>query len=233
MNIDFHFLQDTFFLALGGVPVTLEITLGSLLFAIPTGFFMAVANLNEIPVLQPLFRTYISFMRGTPMILQIYLIYNLMPSLLNAVSQLLGLSLNIFEVNPILYAFAVFALSETAVLAEVFRSALQTVEKGQFEAAVSIGFSSMQAYRRIVVPQALSAALPVMCNTTTDLIKATSLVFTMSVLDITAIAKTEAGMKLCWIEAYLDIFLIYLLLIITVEQLFKFAECKVRIYKEV
>lgn len=231
MTLDFEFMRDTFIMALSGIPITLEITLVSLIFAIPFGFVIAITNINKVPIVSQFFKVFISFMRGTPMILQIFLIYNSLPSLLAILFSNFNINYNIFDLNPIIYAFIVFSLSETAVLAEVFRSALLTVDKGQLEAAYSIGLTSMQGYTRIVIPQAMVAAVPVLCNSTTELIKATSLAFTMAVLEITGIAKTQAGMKLCWIEAYLVIFVIYLILIIVVEQLFKLAERKIKMYK--
>jgi L-cystine transport system permease protein len=218
MRLDYEFMIETFRSALGGIPITFEITLVALIFAIPIGFFIAVACTNKVPLLSRLFKIYISFIRGTPFILQIFLVYNIFPSVLK------NAGVDIFSMNPIVYAFIVFSISETAILAEVFRSALLTVDRGQLEAAQSIGMTRVQGYRRIVIPQAMKAALPVLTGSITTLIKNTSLVFSMSVMEITAIAKTAASARFAYIEAYIVIFAIYFVLIFIVDRSLNFFE---------
>ena len=224
--IDFHFLIKTFWLSIRAIPVTLEITVVSLLLAVVPALIIALVRIKKIKVLSQLGAVYVSFIRGTPVVLQILVIYSLIPSLLNVVIQKTGSSFNVFELNPIIYAFIVFALNSTATLSEVFRSALQTVHKGQMEAALSIGLTKFQAFRRILFPQAFNSALPNICNLTVGLIKNTSLAFMMTVKDITAVAKIEAAYGYNYIEAYLDIFVVYLIVCSVVQVLFKFTEKK-------
>lgn len=231
MDLDYDFMVATLWRALPGVGVTFEITAVALLAAIPAGLLLGVACARRTAVLSHLARVYISFIRGTPLILQIFLIYNSFPSLLALVFAAAGIDYNVFSLNPIIYAFAVFSISETAILSEVFRAAVMTVDKGQLEAAQSVGLTAFQGYRRIVLPQAMSAALPVLCNSVTDLIKATSLAFTMSVMEITAIAKNQGGLKLAWIEAYFDMFLLYCVVVFSVEKVLKLVERRVRAYQ--
>lgn len=224
--IDFHFLIKTFWLSIRAIPVTLEITVVSLLLAVVPALIIALVRIKKIKVLSQLGSVYVSFIRGTPVVLQILVIYSLIPSLLNVVIQKTGSSFNVFELNPIIYAFIVFALNSTATLSEVFRSALKTVHKGQMEAALSIGLTKFQAFRRILFPQAFISALPNICNLTVGLIKNTSLAFMMTVKDITAVAKIEAAYGYNYIEAYLDIFVVYLIVCSVVQFLFKFTEKK-------
>ena len=224
--IDFHFLIKTFWLSIRAIPVTLKITVVSLLLAVVPALIIALVRIKKIKVLSQLGSVYVSFIRGTPVVLQILVIYSLIPSLLNVVIQKTGSSFNVFELNPIIYAFIVFALNSTATLSEVFRSALKTVHKGQMEAALSIGLTKFQAFRRILFPQAFISALPNICNLTVGLIKNTSLAFMMTVKDITAVAKIEAAYGYNYIEAYLDIFVVYLIVCSVVHVLFKFTEKK-------
>lgn len=231
MTFDFKFMVDTFVLALQGIPMTLLLTLSSLIIALPIGLLMAIARRHKTPVVSQVIAVFVSYMRGTPLILQIFLLYNLLPTALNALFLALKIPINIFKVDNAIYAVIVFALCETAILTEVFRSALGTVDKGQMEAAYTVGLSTFWAYTRIVIPQALVAALPVLANATTDLIKMTSLAFSMSVMDMTAIAKIQANMKLSYIEAYISIFFLYLIIVLAVEQIFKFVEHRVQIFK--
>ena len=228
---DITFLLKTFVILWKGVPTTLLITIVSLLIGSFFGFFIALTRIHKIKVLNQLSAVYVSFMRGTPVVLQILVVYSLFPSLLNALLKQSGSSFNIFELNPIWYAFVVFSLNMSATLSEVFRSALLTINKGQLEAGYTCGLTKAQTYRRIIIPQALTAALPNLCNASVGLIKNTSLAFMMTVKDITALAKIEASFGYNYIEAYLDIFVIYIIICTVVQKLFKVWEKKASAYK--
>lgn len=229
MNL--QFLWDTFFVALSGVPITLFVTVVALLIACPLGFLLALSRVNEVPILQQLTRIYISFIRGTPIIIQIFIVYSSIPLLLNLFFEKYEIAINIYDVHPLWYAFIVFSLNTTAVLVEVFRSALQTVAKGQLEAAQSIGLTNFQAYRRIVVPQMLVVSMPNLCTATVNLIKATSLGYAFSLQEITLKAKVAANIGYNYVEAYLDIFIVYLLLCSAVEYGFKIYEKRLSRYR--
>ncbi len=224
MKVSFSAILASFTSALAGVPVTLKIVAVSFLVAFVLGFLMAVVNKNRVPVLSQISKVFISFMRGTPIIVQIFLIYNSLPSLLNAVFVTFGVPIDIFDVDPIFYAIAVFALSETAILAEIFRAALNGVDNGQLEAAECVGLTIPQGYLHIILPQALASAVPVLGNAVTDLIKTTSLAFSMSILDVTGIAKIQGAASLDYIDAYLAVALIYLILVLIFENAFKLLE---------
>ena len=224
MNLDLPFMARTFLVSLGAVPVTLQITIIALLIAVPAGFFMALCIIYRVRLLKQLSLLYISFIRGTPIVLQILIIYSLLPSFLNAFIKSRGWNINIFDVNPIVYAFIVFAMNNAAQLAELFRSALLAVNKDQYEAALACGLSPVQSYVRIIIPQALVTALPNLCNLVITLIKNTSLAFMMTVRDITAAARIEASYGYNYIEAYLDIFVLYIIICALVQFLFSRLE---------
>lgn len=233
MHINTEFMAETFLASLGGIPVTLEITLVTLLISVPPAFFMALARQRRKGIGSRLASAYVSFIRGTPVVLQILFLYSLLPSLLNYLfTQVMALQVNVFKWNTILYAFIVFSLNTTAVLSEVFRSALSTVEHGQMEGALSVGLSRRQAYARIILPQALVSALPNICNATVNLLKSTSLAFMMTVQDITAIAKVRAAYGYNYIEAYLVVLVVYILLCTVVQLLFKAVERYLSSYKK-
>ena len=228
---DVRFLLKTFALLWTAVPTTLLITIVSLIFGALFGFLLALARIYNVKVLKQLGTVYVSFMRGTPVVLQILVVYSVFPSFLNSLVKQSGSSFNVFDINPILYAFIVFSLNTTATLSEVFRSALLTINKGQLEAGYTSGLTGFQTYKRIILPQAFVAALPNLCNATVGLIKNTSLAFMMTVKDITAVAKIEASYGYNYIESYLDIFVIYIIICSIVQYLFKLWERKVSIYK--
>lgn len=233
MTLKTDFMKEAFVSSLGGIPTTLALTFITLLVSFPLAFLMAKSRIEKKKVSGRLVSTYVSVIRGTPVVLQILFLYSLLPSFLNfVIKEILQLEFNIFRMNPIVYAFLVFILNNTAVLSEVFRSALMTVSHGQMEAALSIGMSRKQAYIRIILPQAMVAALPNICNTTISLLKSTSLAFMMSVKDITAIAKMKAAYGYNYIEAYLVIAFIYIIVCTIVQILFQLIERWISGYKK-
>ncbi len=231
MTLDPAKIIEVFFIALQGLPVTLFMVVVSILIALPFGFIMAVINVRNVPIASQACRVYISFMRGVPIIVQIFLIYNSLPSLLNVVFSTLGIPFDVFAVSTVFYAIVVFSLSEIAILAEVFRAAINGIDEGQLEAAESAGLTLTQSYVRIIVPQAFGAAIPVLGNAVTDLIKTTSLAFSMAIADVMGIAKVEAAASLDYIDSYLAVFFIYLILVLIFENLFKVLDKKLNFHK--
>lgn len=227
MQLNFSFLIHTFWLCVKAIPVTLEITFVSLLLAVIPALLISLVRIHQIKVLELICRIFVSFIRGTPIVLQILIVYSIMPSLLNNFVKGAGLQINVFEINPIVYAFVVFGINSTATLSEVFRSAISSVDRGQLEAALSIGDTHFQAFHRIVLPQALVSALPNLCSTTVILIKNTSLAFMMTVREITGVAKIEAAYGYNYVESYIDIFVIYIFVCLAVELVFRKIERRV------
>lgn len=228
MKLNTEFMIEAFKASLSGIPVTLGITVVSLMISMPLALMMAIKKINSKGPLSFLINTYISIIRSTPMVLQILLLYSLLPSFLNFfIKQVLKIDFNIFKIPAIYYAYAVFSLNTTAILSEVFRSALLTVDKGQLEAGLSIGLSKFLTYIRIIIPQALVVALPNICNVTVGLLKSSSLAFFMTVQDITAIAKLKAAYAYNYIEAYSIIFILYIILCTMVQLIFKYIEVQI------
>ena len=204
--------------------VTLIIFVLSLLIflKISPSLFLALGRIYKVKGVTGFSVIYLAFIRSTPAILLILFFYSLFPSLLNQFLKALGI--NIFELNPIYYAYVIFGLMTTGSLSEIIRSAILTVNKGQLEAALAIGLTAKQAYLRIVFPQAIRQALPNLCNLVINLVKGTSLVFVMTVKDITAIAKVEAAYGYHYFESYFVIFIIYIVICGVIQYIFKFLE---------
>lgn len=228
MKLNTEFMIEAFKASLSGIPVTLGITVVSLMVSMPLALMMAIKKINLKGPLSFLINTYVSIVRSTPMVLQILLLYSLLPSFLNFfIKQVLKIDFNIFKIPAIYYAYAVFSLNTTAILSEVFRSALLTVDKGQLEAGLSVGLGKFLTYIRIIIPQALVVALPNICNVTVGLLKSSSLAFFMTVQDITAIAKLKAAYAYNYIEAYSIIFILYIILCTVVQLIFKYIEVQI------
>lgn len=225
--MNFQYILETFIKALSGIPVTLGIMVVSIILSFIPALFLALGRLYKVKGVTKFAIVYLAFIRSTPPILLILFFYSLFPSLLN--NLLKSTSINVFDLNPIIYAFVIFSLMTTGTLSEIIRSAILTVDKGQLEAAQAIGLTNTQAYLRIVFPQAIKSALPNLCNLVINLVKGTSLVFVMTVKDITAIAKIEAAYGYHYFESYFVIFVIYILICGLIQLVFHFLEKKVTI----
>jgi hypothetical protein len=185
---------------------------------------LALGQIYKVRGVRTFSVVYLAFIRATPPILLILFFYSLFPSLLNQIFKSLGSQVDVFKFNPLYYAFIIYSLMTTGSLSEILRSAILTVDKGQLEAAQAIGLTNFQAYRRIVFPQALRSALPNLANLVINLVKGTSLVFVMTVKDITALAKIEASHSYQYSESYLVIFVIYLIICGLIQWMFRGLE---------
>lgn len=206
--MDLDYIAKTFLETLKGVPTTLIIMIVAMVLSFGPALFLALGQIYKVKGVRTFSLVYLAFIRATPPILLILFFYSLFPSLLNQFLKSIGSDVDIFKLNPIYYAFIIYSLMTTGIL----RSAILTVDKGQLEAAQAIGLTTSQAYVRIVFPQALQSALPNLANLVINIVKGTSLVFVMTIKDITAIARVEASYGYQYFESYFVIFLQYILI---------------------
>lgn len=210
--MDLDYIAKTFLETLKGVPTTLIIMIVAMVLSFAPALFLALGQIYKVKGVRTFSLVYLAFIRATPPILLILFFYSLFPSLLNQFLKSIGSNVDIFKLNPIYYAFIIYSLMTTGSLSEILRSAILTVDKGQLEAAQAIGLSNSQAYVRILFPQALRSALPNLANLVINIVKGTSLVFVMTIKDITAIARVEASYGYQYFESYFVIFLQYILI---------------------
>jgi len=210
--MDLDYIAKTFLETLKGVPTTLIIMIVAMVLSFLPALFLALGQIYKVKGVRTFSLVYLAFIRATPPILLILFFYSLFPSLLNQFLKSIGSDVDIFKLNPIYYAFIIYSLMTTGSLSEILRSAILTVDKGQLEAAQAIGLSNSQAYVRILFPQALRSALPNLANLVINIVKGTSLVFVMTIKDITAIARVEASYGYQYFESYFVIFLQYILI---------------------
>ncbi|EGD37382.1 MULTISPECIES: amino acid ABC transporter permease [Streptococcus] len=222
--MDLNYIVNTFLVTLKGIPVTLIIMVVAILLSFIPALLLALGQIYKVRGVRTFSVVYLAFIRATPPILLILFFYSLFPSLLNQIFKSLGSQVDVFKFNPLYYAFIIYSLMTTGSLSEILRSAILTVDKGQLEAAQAIGLTNFQAYRRIVFPQALRSALPNLANLVINLVKGTSLVFVMTVKDITALAKIEASHSYQYSESYLVIFVIYLIICGLIQWMFRGLE---------
>lgn len=228
---DVGFMISTVPQIAGKLPVTLWIAFLSGAIALVLGFLVAMARYFEVKLLSPLCKLYVSFMRGTPAMVQLLVAYYGIPILLRGMNQSLGTH---FSVNGIpASVFAVFALSlnSGAFMSETIRGAMLAVDAGQMEACYSVNLSTAQALRRIILPQAFTNALPALGNSFISLLKETSLIFNISVIEMMAQAKITGARSYRFFEVYIVVALIYWAVCILMERGLGLLEKRVRRYE--
>lgn len=181
---------------LGSLPVTLGFALAAMLLGLPLGFLVALARLSRLGWVRNLSSLYVSFIRGTPLLVQIFVIYYGLPSL--------GVTL-----NPIAGGVIALTLNAAAYLSETIRAAILSIPRGQREAATSLGLNAGQTMRLIVLPQAARVALPSMSNTLIGLVKDTSLVSVITVVELLRSAQLVIARTFEPFGPYLAAALIY------------------------
>lgn len=219
---------DSFPLILPYLPVTLGIAVVSMFMGLILGLICALIRIYQVPVAKNIAAFYISFMRGTPLLVQLYLAYYGLPLLIQIFADKVGWQINIHEVPALFFVFLTFSLNVGAYLSETIRAAIASVAKVQLEAAYSIGMTTFQAMRRIVLPQAFLIALPNMGNLFISLIKDTSLAFMITVVEIMGQAKIIGGRHLHYFEVYLAAAVIYWVCCIVIEKALAYLERRLR-----
>jgi len=220
MDFDLSYIWTYLPIVLKVLPVTLTLVAVSALSGILIGFIFAIVRLEKVPVLNQLTIVLISFFRGTPMLAQIFVVYFGLPMLLG----LFGLKTSDWQ--KIYYLFITFGLNTAAFLAEVFRTSILAVPKVQSDAATAIGLNKLQSYLRIIIPQSIIIAIPMLGTTIVSLLQESSLAFTLGVMD--PIGKVNASIRTMGhgLEGYIAAAIIFIILAIIAEQAFGLLERK-------
>lgn len=196
------------------LPTTIGIVASSTLFGLALGFAIALIRIRKSPIPYAIATFYLSFMRCTPTLVQLFLVYYGLPQLLN----LFGLDVNNW--HRLVFVIITYSLHCAAFFSEVIRSSYLSVDRGQQEAAYSIGMNGWQTIRRIIWPQAFSFALPNLSNNVIMLLKETSLAFSIGVTDIMGQAQIINGNNYgaTIMQVYIVVSLIYWSLSIVIER---------------
>lgn len=212
---DVHYMIASIPAIAKGIPVSLSIALVAFICGMAIGLTVALLRLYKVPVISKIAVVYVSFMRGTPLLVQIFLAYYGVPILFRVFEA----SHYISDIPAIYFIYVSFSLNVGAYLSETIRAAILTIPKGQFEAAYSIGMTTPQALRKIILPQALIVALPNIGNLFIMLLKDTSLAFVASVPEIIGEAKIVAARTSQFFEAFIVAALMYWSICLIVERL--------------
>ncbi|AOA01012.1 MULTISPECIES: amino acid ABC transporter permease [Carnobacterium] len=181
---------------LQGLGYTLWISVVSMTFGTILGFFLALFRLSKFKVLNLLSRIYISFMRGTPMLVFLFILYFGFP--------FIGI-----KFDAVTAAVLGFSLHSSAYIAEILRACLNSIDKGQWEASYALGMPYFFIMRKIILPQALRTAIGPLSNVLLDLIKGTSLAAMITVPEIFQQAKIVGGREFDYMTMYILVALVY------------------------
>ncbi|SUV03687.1 putative amino acid ABC transporter permease [Priestia megaterium] len=220
ISTDFHDWLKLLWQVVDKLPLTLFMLGLSLLFSLLLGFVISLIRIQKKPVLSKMATIYLSFMRCTPLLVQLFLVYFGLPQLL------LLVHIDINSWSRITFLVIAFSLHTAAPLSEVIRSAYLSIDKGQFEAAYSIGMNYFQSLRRIILPQAFVAALPNLGNAAISLLKDTALAFSIGIIDIMGQVRLILGNNygIGMFEIYVTISLIYWSMCIVIEIIVSYLE---------
>lgn len=198
--------------------VTLQILAASIFLGLILGVAAAIPRLFKIPLLNQVVILYVSFIRGTPIIIQLFLVFYGLPAVL------MLFNIDISKLEAIYFVIITYAISNGAGFAEIFRGAIRAVDYGQTEAAYSVGMTARQNFFRVVFPQAIRIAFPNMANSVIGSLKDTSLAFTIGVMDMVGRGDTLIASTAHAMEVYISLSIIYYAVVLLFEKIFSKLE---------
>lgn len=205
----------------GGMLVSIQIFFVTLVFSLPLGLFISFGRMSKNPVIRTIVKFYISVMRGTPLMLQLMVVYF-------GPYYLLGIKVS--NSYRLWAAFIGFVINYAAYFAEIYRSGIQSMPVGQYEASKLLGYSRVQTFVRIILPQVVKRILPSVTNEVITLVKDTSLAFTISVLEMFAVAKALASSSASLVP-FVAAGLFYYLFNFIVAWIMEYAEQRLNYYR--
>jgi His/Glu/Gln/Arg/opine family amino acid ABC transporter permease subunit len=229
--IDFNFILTSTPQIIKAVPITLLMAILAALIGWALGLGISLVRKYKVPVVSQILAVFVSFMRGVPMIILLYISYYALPIMIYSYGLSIGIEIDINVVSPVMYAIIALTLDQAAYSSEVFRSSLDAIEEGQMEAAYSIGMTKSQGLLRIVFPQALAIAMPNLSGLFLGLVKGTSLAYYVGVYEITATANLLAIPALNFIEAYVMTTIVYEAISYIFNKLFQIWENRLKRFR--
>ena len=212
MNFNLDLAINSFPLLLIGAGVTIQITVLSVMIGVVIGLFVGIARISSFSLLRFAAAVYVDFFRGTPLLVQIFLIYFAIPVITGQ------------RMDPFVAAISACGINSGAYIAEIFRAGIQSIDAGQMEAGRSLGMTWVQTMRYIIVPQAFKRVIPPLGNEFIALLKDSSLVSVIGFEELTRrgqliIAKTYGSL-----EIWFSVAIIYLAMTLTISRFVAYLE---------
>jgi L-cystine transport system permease protein len=230
MNFDFRFIVTAFFEILTALPLTLLISIVPLIIGFGIAVGVSLIRLYKVKVIHKIADFYVSFIRGTPMLLHIMIIYFALPQLFDSAADKYGWSIHSKSIPVVVFVLVAFSITAGAYMSEIIRSGILSVDRGQTEAAYAIGMSKLQMLKRIVFPQAFRVSLPNLCNLFIGFLHGSSLAFTVSVMEINGKANVIASTNWKFLESFIAAALIYWSLTWLSERITSVLEKRFNLY---
>jgi len=221
INLIFQYLPQL----LSRLHITLLIVVSATVIGLFFGIILALFRVYKVPLLNQISIVYISFMRGTPILVQMFIVYYGLPLLL------MKIGININRWDKLYFVIITYGLNAAAFKAEMIRAAIVNIPIGQVEAAYSVGMTKLQAFTRIIAPQSVIIILPTLGITLVGLLQDTSLAFTLGIIDVMGKVNAIAANTYRSLEGYVSAAIIFFILSILLEQLFSRLEKKLHIQK--
>ncbi|KYH34282.1 arginine transport system permease protein ArtQ [Clostridium tepidiprofundi DSM 19306] len=219
MSLNFLIKYSHFFIS--GTKITLIISLFTIIIGVTLGIVFAIMRISKNVILHSLATAYIEFIRGTPLLVQLYIIYYGLPLL---GIQLPSVSIISDNFSDILAAIIALSINSSAYSAEIFRAGIQAVDKGQMEAARSLGMSYKTAMFHIILPQALKNVLPAIGNEFVSIIKESAIVSVIGIHELMFNADTVRGITFKPFSPLIISAIIYFLITFTLSKFIKIGE---------
>ncbi|ORU00504.1 Glutamate transport membrane-spanning protein [Anaerovibrio sp. JC8] len=216
MSFNFDLVIQSFPLLLLGAGITIKITALSVGLGMIIGMFVGIARISHVAPLRMLAAVYIDFLRGTPLLVQIFLIYFALPLMLGQ------------RVDPFVAAITACGINSGAYVAEIFRAGIQAIDKGQMEAGRSLGMTWVQTMRYIIVPQAFKNIIPPLGNEFIALLKDSSLVSVIGFEELTRRGQLIIARTYGSLEIWLSVAVIYLVMTLAISRLVAYMEKRLK-----
>ncbi|WOC33155.1 MULTISPECIES: amino acid ABC transporter permease [Caproicibacterium] len=212
---------------LQGIQVVVYITLVGFLFALLLALLLAIGSLSRHAVPRRIIAVFIEIIRGTPLLVQFFYIYYVIPMLCSGLASLFGVTANV-QFPADICGIIGFAINYGCYMSEVIRASIQSIDLGQREAGLALGFSEKQVLFHFIIPPALRNSVPVFGNYLVMMIKDTSLLAMISVQELLLRTKTFASQTFLTVESYTILALVYLIISIPLSQLCKLLERRLK-----
>jgi L-cystine transport system permease protein len=207
---------------LSALPTTLVIVGVATVSGLALGLLLAFPRLENIPILKQVCTVLVSFIRGTPILIQMFIVYYALPMLL------LGAGIDITRWNKIYFIFITYGLNTGAYFSEIIRASILGVPRAQKDAAAAAGLTKVQAYYRIIIPQSAVIAIPSLGTSIVSLLQDTSLAFSLGILDVIGRVRALGALTSRILEGYIDAAVIFIILTIALEKGFGYLEATTR-----
>ncbi|MGM9580310.1 MAG: amino acid ABC transporter permease [Anaerovibrio sp.] len=212
MNLNVDLMINSLPLLIAGAGITIQITAISVGLGLVIGMFVGIARISNVKLLRWLAAIYIDFLRGTPLLVQIFLIYFALPVILGQ------------RVDPFIAAITACGINSGAYIAEIFRAGIQAIDEGQMEAGRSLGMTWVQTMRYIIVPQAFKNIVPPLGNEFIALLKDSSLVSVIGFEELTRRGQLIIARTYGSLEIWISVAIIYLVMTLTISRLVAYLE---------